>query len=275
MWNPQPLCINVLGGKRGLSTVEHIRLIKEIGWDAVFMDWNPAETDNAVEEAHKCGLLFTSIHAPFGHADKMWEEGDAGEAMTAQLLDCLDDCANHAVPVMVLHCYIGFRDSYTPTETGLARFGRVVEAAEKKGVVLGFENVEGEPMLEAVMTRFADCPAVGFCFDTGHRMCYNHGRDFMALYGDRLVCTHLNDNLGQRGPAITWLDDLHLPMGDGVADWHEIMHSIRTAGYHGPLTCELNYANKPNGHELDHVLAMQMDEFYAYALKKARFVAGL
>jgi len=266
----RPLGINILAGARGLSAVEHIGLIKDAGWDAVFMDCNPALTDTVADEAARCGLLFTSIHAPFGKANAMWQESEAGEAMTRQLLDCVDDCADHAVPVMVLHTYIGFLDSYTPTETGLSNFGRVIEAAEKKGVKLGFENVEGEPMLDAVMARYADCPAVGYCYDTGHRMCYNHGRDFLADYGDRLVHTHLNDNLGQRGEKITWYDDLHLPLGDGTIDWKSVFDGIRKTGYAGPLCCELNYGNKPDCHELDHVLAMQMDEFYAYALEKLR-----
>ena len=271
----QLLGVNALGGARGLLTVEHIRLIKEAGWDAVFMDWRPQETDAAVGEAARQGLAFTSIHGPFDHADTMWLPGEAGEAMTKQLLDCVDDCANHAVPVMVLHAYFGFQDSYTPTETGLYNFGRVIEAADKKGVKLGFENVEGEPMLDAIMARYADCPAVGYCYDTGHRMCYNHGRDFLADYGDRLVHTHLNDNLGQRGEKITWYDDLHLPLGDGTIDWKAVFDGIRKTGYAGPLCCELNYSNKPDCHELDHVLAMQMDEFYAYALEKLRRALAL
>ncbi len=275
MFAAKPLGINILAGARGLSAVEHIGLIKDAGWNAVFMDCNPALTDTVANEAARRGLLFTSIHAPFGKADAMWREGEAGEAMTKSLLDCLDDCANHAVPVMVLHPYIGFQDTYVPTEIGLANFGRVVEAAEKKGVVLGFENVEGEPMLEAIMTRFHDSPAVGFCLDTGHRMCYNHNRDWLAEYGDRLVYTHLNDNKGQRGPAITWHDDLHLPMGDGIADWKAVMQGISRVDYQGPLMCELTCNNKPNAHDLDYIEKMGMDEFYAYALKKARYIAGL
>jgi len=176
--------------------------------------------------------------------------------------------------VMVIHPFIGFKD-HTPTEIGLDNYARVVEAAVQHNVKLAFENVEGEEYLASIMDRFHDCSHVGFCFDTGHEMCYNGSRDMMAKYGDRLLHTHLNDNLGQRGEEITWLDDLHLPMGDGVADWRHIMTRIRASGYRDILMCELNYSNKPNGHELDRYLQMEMEQFYAYALEAARRVTAL
>lgn len=71
------------------------------------------------------------------------------------------------------------------------------------------------------MNHFRGNPAVGFCWDSGHELCYNHGRDMLAQYGDRLLGTRLNDNLGVRddGGQITFLDDLHLLPFEGIADW--------------------------------------------------------
>lgn len=54
----------------------------------------------------------------------------------------------------------------------------------------------------------ADLDNVGFCLDAGHEMCYNHSADMLSLYGDRLIATHINDNLGIRdyGGKTTWID---------------------------------------------------------------------
>ena len=46
----------------------------------------------------------------------------------------------------------------------------------------------------------------------------------LALYGEKLICTHLNDNLGIKDfeGKTTWHDDLHLLPFDGIADWNKI-----------------------------------------------------
>lgn len=269
------LGIHILAGQRGLSLSDHINLIANVGWDGCTMKWDPDRTEEAANEAAKKGLYFQSLHAPFGQVDTMWKPGDACNVMKTRMLGCLRDCARYDIPVMVIHSFIGFGVPYIPTAVGIENFRQIVEEAERLGIKLAFENVEGEPYLDAILSEFRDSPFVGFCLDTGHQMCYNHNRDFLSQYGDRLFHTHLNDNLGQRGENITFLDDLHLPMGDGIADWKEIMQKIRGTGYRDMLICELNYSNKPDSHELDRYLAMEMEEFYAYALGAAKRVTAL
>ena len=129
-------------------------------------------------------------------------------------------------------------------EKGLDNYARIVEEANKLGVTLGFENVEGEEYLAALMKRFWNEPSCGFCLDTGHEMCYNEHRDMLALYGEKLAHTHFNDNLGVRGSEISTKDDLHLLPTDGIADWHNIMERIRKTGYNGILMSEVAYADR-------------------------------
>lgn len=144
-----------------------------------------------------------------------------------------------------------------------------MEAADRAGIALSFENVEGEEYLAALMDAFSDCPHVGFCLDTGHELCYNRGKNMMALYGDRLNHTHFNDNRGVSGADIDWLDDLHLVMGDGAVNWNWVMSRIRASGYTGPLMCELSLTNKPGKHTQDAYAAMGMEKFYRFAYERA------
>lgn len=60
----------------------------------------------------------------------------------------------------------------------------------------------------------------------------------MALYGDKLIGTHLNDNLGIKDftGKITWLDDLHLLPFDGIADWDSIVQRLCRYQFEGPLS---------------------------------------
>jgi sugar phosphate isomerase/epimerase len=273
MWNAR--LVLGTGGQFGACVEEQIRLFKKTGFDGFFTGWSG---DARVREwkalADELGMVYQSIHAPFSNAAKMWE-ADADEAMD-ELLRCLSDCAENAVPIMVVHPFIGF-ESHTPTREGIRNFGKLADAAEAKNVRLAFENVEGEEYLAALMEAFRDRECVGFCWDTGHEMCYNRFADQLRLYGDRLFCTHLNDNLGVRdfNGKITWLDDLHLLPFDGVADWSGIAARLNRCRYAGALTFELNKKSKPGRTENGVYDKMPLDEYLTEAYKRACRVAAL
>lgn len=204
----------------------------------------------------------------------MWVEGTEGENAVNTLLLCLDDCAKNGVPIMVCHTIIGF-DKHSPNEVGINNYRKIVDRAKELGVKIAFENTEGEEYLKAVMEAFSCYDNVGFCWDTGHEMCYNHSKDMMALYGDRLVGTHLNDNMGITGDHITWHDDAHLLPFDGIADWQGIRDRLRRHGWNGPLTFELTAANKPNRHTHDAYQGWDYEQFVTAALSHARRFAAL
>ena len=197
MWN-QTLCLSV-NPQFGVSGEEQIRLFHAAGFDAYFLPWDEGvDLSSCVELGKELGMILQSIHAPFTKAADMWGDDEKkGEIALNELLACLADCVRFGAPIMVVHAFIGFED-HTPTAIGIERFGKLVKAAEEVGVKLAFENTEGEEYLAALLDAFKTSPNVGFCWDTGHEMCYNHSQDLLALYGDRLIATHINDNLGIR-----------------------------------------------------------------------------
>ena len=248
--------------------------IQAAGFDGFFMDWEPGSpVAQLAKQARELGLVFQSIHAPFGQVDKVWEEGEEGEAFLKVLMDCVKDCADNDVPIAIVHAIIGF-DKHTPGELGVERFDRLCTFADEHGVLLGFENTEGEEYLARLLNDLSGHPSCRFCWDTGHEICYNRSKDMMALYGDRLVGTHLNDNLGITGEEITWLDDSHLLPFDGIADWPGIMERLRRHHFEGPLTFELTRLNKPERHTHDAYAAWDYDEFLRQAYARAVRVAA-
>ena len=265
--------VNLMGGS-GLSVDDHVAMLKRIGWDGFFTGWERDLLPEYRAAAEKYGMIWQSIHAPFHQVRYMWNEGELGEQVTHELIECVKDCATHNVPVMVIHPFIGFED-HDPTEVGLANFGKIIEDADSLGVRLGFENVEGEEYLAAIFEKYAGHPSLGFCFDTGHELCYNRGKDMLAEYGHALCHTHFNDNVGVTGEDIFWTDDLHLVMGDGIADWAGIMRRIRETNYNGPLMCELTFGNKPGKNTHDGYAAMGYERFYSFALERMRRIAAL
>ncbi len=275
MWNAK-LCLGTTE-EFGIPVEEQIRLFHQAGFEGFFTEWHP-EADIAGwkrlgDELH---MDYQSIHAPFGRAADMWKKGPQAEEAVAELLGCLNDCAKNSVPIMIAHAFIGFED-HSPTEEGIENYRTVAEAAQRLGVKVALENTEGEEYLAALMEGLKEYDCIGFCWDTGHEMCYNHSQDLLALYGDRLFCTHLNDNLGIRDVSgvITWRDDLHLLPFDGVADWEGIVKRLNRHGYNGYLTFELCKKSKPDRHENDGYQKMPLEEYLAEVYKRACRVGTL
>ncbi|MBE6632943.1 MAG: sugar phosphate isomerase/epimerase [Ruminococcaceae bacterium] len=262
------LGINLQGGNR---FEQHLEMLSETGWNGFFTGWYPEKTGEITRASERLGLRYLSIHAPFDRIESMWQEGSAGRDFAQGLIDCIHDCADHGVPVAVIHPFKGFLD-HTPTKAGLENYALVVKVAEDAGVRIGFENVEGEEYLAALMETFGDSPACGFCFDTGHELCYNGGKDLLGLYGEKLCFTHFNDNLGVYDPQKTWQNDFHLTMGDGIVDWLGVMDRIDALGYKGALSCELLRGSDYAPSARERYGSMEIKEFYAFALNRMRAV---
>ena len=194
--------INILGGA-DYTVPEQLQMLSRVGWGAFFTGWDKTKTTEWAREADRLGLIYQSIHSPFYEVRYLWEDGDKGKEVANGLIDCVKDCHDNHIPVMVIHPFIGFED-HNPTRVGIENYARVVDVADRLGVRLGFENVEGEEYLAALMEAFWNSPACGFCLDTGHELCYNGGKDMMALYGEKLCHTHFNDNFGVYDPNMTW-----------------------------------------------------------------------
>ena len=254
----------------GESFAEGVAATARAGFDACFTGWNA--TVNTAERAaviRQNGLIYQSIHAPFNKAAALWEEGEEGDDFLALLTQCLHDCAENDVPIMIVHPIIGM-DKHTPGELGLERFGALVREAERVGVKIAFENLEGIEYLKALIAAYDSSPAVSYCWDTGHEMCYNYSQDVPLLFGKKLIATHLNDNFGMTDPAVmTWHDDAHLMPYDGQADWHGIAERLRRADYHDILTFELTSKSKPNKNT--HVIYenLGLDRFLSLVMGKA------
>lgn len=259
------------------SDVEAIPVIKSVGFDSFFMSWKgTAYVERCANAAARSSLIFQSIHAPFENVNEIWHGSELGGKIAETLKSCIDDCVRFDVPLMIIHPFIGFKE-HTPTEAGLRTYGDIIDYSDKKGVLLGFENVEGDEYLAAIMERYADAPTVKFCWDTGHELCYNRGKDQMALYGDKCVGTHFDDNMGCTDPQnIFWTDDLHMLPFDGIVDWQGVMDRIRAHGYTDVLTFELTTLGKPEKEHYHRKYAeMTCEEFFGEAAERARRVAAL
>lgn len=271
MWK-QKIGISV-GNHYTLPTKEIIALVGKIGFDAVSPEWEEGtDLEELVTAARENGLELQSLHAPFASAADIWSsEPSVSKPALNKLLCSARDCARFEIPILTVHAWIGFDYSFKPDKLFFGNWDKLVAEAEALGIKIAFENTEGEEYLFALMRRYADNTAVGFCWDSGHEMCYNHSRDLLNDFGDRLLLTHLNDNLGiSRFDGKTfWTDDLHLLPFDGIADWDYNIKRLKSASRLEILNFELNIASKPDRHENDAYALMSPELYFTEAYKRA------
>lgn len=244
----QKLCMGLALGY-SCSPEEQIAIMAKTGFEEVFIDDSSRKADvpGLVKKAKEEGVGVQSLHAPYNKSDDMWDEsGELGEIAVKELLRYTEICAENEIPIMVTHAFIGFDNDRVPTQAGVERYGAVARRAGELGIKLALENTEGDEFLALLMKELKSEKSAGFCWDSGHEQCYNYSRDLLALYGDRLFCTHLNDNLGIKdfSGKITFHDDLHLLSFDGIIDWQNAAERLNACGYNGTLTFELKKVDR-------------------------------
>ena len=275
MWK-QKIGISV-GSRYCIPTVQAVELLAKIGFDAISPEWNDREQlGDIVACARQNGMAVQSLHAPFGKANVMWShDPSVSQPALDELLLAADACKELQIPVMVAHAWIGFDYTFDAENLHFDNYDTLVRRAQQNGIQIAFENTEGEEFLFALLDRYKNNPTVGFCWDAGHEMCYNRGEDLLAQFGDRLLMTHLNDNLGvSRFDGKTfWTDDLHLLPFDGIADWDYNVQRLQKARKLDYLNFELNIQSKPNRHENDVYANMPIELYFTEAYKRACRIA--
>ena len=275
MWK-QKLGISI-NNNYSIPTTEIIIMLKNIGFDAISPEWEPGvDLKRIADAAEEYGMTLQSLHAPIlGSADMWSRDKSVSEPALAELMLSLEDCHKYNIPILVVHTWIGFENIPKPTNEGLENYGRLVDKAQEYGIKIAFENTEDDEHLFALMDHFKDNPSVGFCWDSGHEMCYNHSMDLLKKLGDRLIMTHLNDNLGiSRFDGKTcYTDDLHLLPFDGVADWDHNAERLKRSTIPEFLNFELSTVSKPGRHENDCYSLMPYEQYFTEAYKRACRIA--
>ena len=251
-----------LPGYDRLNYAQRFHLVRQAGFDGVLLGWiEKYERPDYRDQpglARREGLLIENIHVDFFNASRIWEESQEGQAVSEYYLRCVDDCAAFEIPAMVMHADSGHNPPPV-SELGFARFGQLIDRAERSGVTIVVENLPRTAQVDRarlLLERF-DSPRFGFCFDSGHRNVCRVGHEWLARWPERLKALHLHDNDGA--------DDQHLLPFDGNIDWPAQMRAIAATGYRGAVALEVMHG----GHE-----ALPPEEFLALAYERAKRLEG-
>lgn len=265
-----------MDGKYSLPMPDVVRLLCDSGFDAISPLWQrDVRLDDVVNAAVQCGLTLQSLHGPLRGLPGMWNT--ASDQITEDHLAAVDCCATYSIPLLVVHSWTGVDYTFSENELYFGHFDQLVERAQKNGIQIAFENLEGAEYLDALMKRYSDCDVVGLCWDSGHERCYTPTRDFLKDYGHRLLFTHLNDNLGVTHPegVLQGTDDLHLLIGDGNTDWKRTIDRLKNAKPQEILNFEFKIRPKGDRCKLDLYSKLPLEQYFQEAYRRACRVTNI
>lgn len=113
---------------------------------------------------------------------------------------------------------------------------RLIQLGDESGITICLENLSESA--EHLARIFSGLPSQKMTLDLGHAELLteqNSSFGFIERFPERIRHIHVHDNRG----GDSYLDDLHLPVGQGTIDFQRIFQSLNAAGYHGTMTLEL------------------------------------
>ncbi len=209
----------------------------EIGLDAVQLGKNTLrDYENISRKLHDRGCRI-SLHGPFwdlnpGSVDPLIRE------VSRSRLNQFVDVFQTFQPVQAV-CHTGFdpRHHHGQQDFWLSESLKVwevlVKRAEGLQVPLLLENVwEHDPRLHRILLDELPSAHFGFCFDVGHQHCFSRSSvdQWLEPLLVRTQELHLHDNDG--------FHDLHLPIGEGSIDFHNLFDTIKKNSLKPLLTLE-------------------------------------
>lgn len=226
-----------LGGL--LDEISTLQLAREVGFEAITTSTTEMGAVSALKEkADALGMTFPFLHAPYGGINGMWSGGESYRTVYDGILEAIDSAAACSVPSVVLHVSSGWQ-APPVNDLGLSRFDALVEYASDKGVTLAFENLRMLGNLACLIDRYEHKQNVRFCYDCGHEHCYTKTISWIDIFTNKIVATHIHDNLGRPFEDKTTDRDTHWLPFDGTFDYHAMMGKLDKYGYTGPLVLEV------------------------------------
>lgn len=248
-------------------------LLADTGFCAVSPGWQrDGNLDEIVRLAKLRNLSVQTLHGPLRGMPTMWgQDPEIARPLLQDLMQSATDCAKFEIPILVVHPWNGVNYTFCKEDLCFDHFDTLVTHAENLGICIAFENLEGPEFLSELMNRYTGSRTVGFCWDSGHELCFAPDWDFLSLYGDNLIMTHLNDNLGITDPTgkLHGTDDLHLLPGHGKISWENAISRLKTAKKQEILNFELKIRPKGDRCTLDLYSKMPLQQYLQEAYRRA------
>ena len=238
------------------GTEDFIDSIAEKGFNSTFTFGNDIKLiETTSRKCQQTGLLYESLHAPFSNINDIWQDTCEGEKMLKDFLFSTELAHEYNIPIVVCHLSSG-RKPVPVKDAGLKRFDMLINEAAKKNITIAFENQRKLANLAMMFELYGKDTNVGFCWDVGHEKCFANSMEYMPLFGDRLVFTHIHDN------HLLPENDEHLLPFDGMIDYTRTAELLKKYNYKGTLMLEIDEPHEGSEKYSDLSLEQFTDKAY-------------
>lgn len=247
------------------GTEEFLSCIAKTGFDCIFTCGNDDEFVSFVRK--KCleyKLIYETLHAPFDGINRLWFK-EEGKELIDELCHSVDLAAENGIGIVITH--LSSKENCPPvTDAGLMHFDRLVNYAAKKNVKIAVENQRKLGNIATILEQYGKDTNVGFCWDVGHEKCFARGREYMPLFGDRCIATHIHDN------NLIHNCDEHLLPFDGQIDFRRTAELLKTYDYKGSLMLEVDLPGARSDKYTNFTLQQFVQKAYA-AVNRLRIIS--
>lgn len=243
-----------------------IECVASAGFDCFFTYGNDsAFITHLAEKAQKLGLCYEALHAPADGINDLWLPGEKGENTVSLLKESIRLAAENGIKTVIMHVSSKENCPHV-TDIGLKRFDETVEFAAKNNITVAVENQRKLGNIATILEIYGKESNVGFCWDVGHEKCFAHGREYMPLFGDRCVLTHIHDN------SCMYNVDEHLLPFDGQIDFRRTALLLHDFAYKGTLMVEIDLPHEGSDKYSDLSLEQFTAKAYA-AINRLRIIS--
>ncbi len=193
--------------------------------------------NDAARVAQRAGEADIRLHSMHGFTGPLENLTLTSEMYLAVNLNIIEFMRRLGMSTLVLHLPIATQPDLPSTlQNARAVLDVLLPPAREAGITLAVENTYdpaqycAKDFFNALFNAY-DEEEVGLCYDSGHALMTNE-EDLLECFGDRLVAVHLHDNDG--------INDLHLPPGQGLADWQFLRYRIQSSRLAGPIHLEVS-----------------------------------
>ena len=215
-------------------TERSLEFLKEIGHDATEFShgchWTPDECEQVRAITERVGIEPWSLHT--------WAAGDAmSDEGAEKVIEGLGIAFRNALALgtgRIIYHPSGKKLDAPEDQARLAREAELIAGVWQPGVRIALENMQTLGSMEYLIgvVDALGPERAGVCVDTGHAALGDLGAGrAIRMAGERLITTHIQDNLGER--------DDHMPPWDGTIDWDDVVAALAEVGYAGCVQLEL------------------------------------
>jgi hexulose-6-phosphate isomerase len=227
---------------KALSNAERFKLAKATGFEEVECYTTPdqAEARDLKDAAAAAGIR---IHSVMNQAHWKFPLSSSDPAVVAESMKGLETSIRNAhfwgaetvllVPAVV-NPETRYEDAWTRSR---AQINKILPLAAELKVIIAVENVGNRFLLSPLeFARYVDefkSPWLKAYFDVGNNLSQMYPQDWILTLNKRIVKLHFKESSIKRVPGQALL------LGEGDIDWKAVAAAIRTIGYKGSASLEM------------------------------------